>query len=363
LLTRVACRTDWGQVRAGFVDLRWQYWLAAVLLLIFAQVVSAMRWKYYTDQLRLPRSLGQLTGFYFIGMYFNLMLPTSVGGDVVRAWYLDGQSGRRVPAFASVFLDRLNGLVVLVALACLAVTLSPLPLPSWIVISVWSIAACGLLGLAGLHLFVRRASVRRQRPEVGSQRSEVGIRSAEQRPLTSDFRPPTRMEQLRTTLALFCLPRVLAATLLLSLCVQAVNVLIVWLIGQAIGAPIPATYYWVMVPMVTLLTLLPISVNGMGVREEATVLFLAPLGIASGTALTLSVLWFAVSASVSLLGGAVYFLGHFPKPVTPAAVSLSPCLPFSRRQGDEEKGRQGESCGPLGGDSDQGRAGQHRHAA
>src|SRR5205085_8235708 len=111
LLTRLAYRTDWDKVGAGFVDLRWEYWLAAALVLILAQVVSARRWQYYADELRLPRSLGQLTGFYFIGMYFNLMLPTSVGGDVVRAWYLDGQSGQRLPALASVVLDRLNGLV------------------------------------------------------------------------------------------------------------------------------------------------------------------------------------------------------------------------------------------------------------
>ncbi len=112
-------------------------------------------------------------------------------------------------------------------------------------------------------------------------------------------------------------------TLALSLLVQAGNVLVVWLIGQAIHAPVPAAYYWVMVPMVSLLTLLPISVNGMGVREEATILFLAPLGVAAGTALTLSVLWFAVSATVSLVGGAVYLLGQVSQRAVPAGGSAS----------------------------------------
>src|SRR5439155_7415572 len=107
-----------------------------------------------------------------------------------------------------------------------------------------------------------------------------------------------RISHPRAALRLFCQPRILMPTLLLSLCVQAANVLIVWLIGQAIHVPVPSAYYWVMVPMVTLLTLLPISINGMGVREEATALFLTPLGIAESAAVTLSVLWFAVSASV-----------------------------------------------------------------
>ena len=328
LLTRLALWTDWGPVRSSFADMRWEYWMAAVGLLIVAQVISAWRWKLYADRLGLARPLGRLTGFYFIGMFFNLMLPTSVGGDVVRAWYLDGQSGQRLPAFASVLLDRLNGLVVLVALACLAVTLSPLVLPAWITWSVWGVAAGGTLGLAGLLVVTRRA------PYMPSQASA----------------PASKLTQLRNMLGMFCQPRIPPGTLLLSVLVQAGNVGVVWLIGQAIHAPIPAAYYWVMVPMVSLLTLLPISVNGMGVREEATVLFLAPLGVAAGTALTLSVLWFAVSASVSLLGGVVYLLGHFSKLEAPARMAA-------------HAHTREVTCGSLGGDSDQGRAGQRRQAA
>src|SRR5262245_44722715 len=104
--------SDWERIRTAFAEMRLQYWLLAVGVLVVSQLLSAIRWRYFTDQLRFPRSLKQLTSFYFIGMYFNLMLPTSVGGDVVRAWYLDGGAGRRLAAFASVFLDRLNGLMV-----------------------------------------------------------------------------------------------------------------------------------------------------------------------------------------------------------------------------------------------------------
>jgi uncharacterized membrane protein YbhN (UPF0104 family) len=339
LLTRLACRTDWGQVQAGFAGLRWEYWLTAVVVLILAQVVSARRWKHYTDQLGLARSLGQLTGFYFIGMYFNLMLPTSVGGDVVRAWYLDGQSGRRLPAFASVILDRVNGLFALVALACVAVALSPLALPSWIIMGVWGALACGVLGIAGAQWFAQRAPAHHPEALEGDPN-----------------KPELRLAWLRTTLGLFCMPRSLIATLLLSLCVQAANVLVVWLIGQAIHVPIPDSFYWIMVPMVTLFTLLPISVNGMGVREEATVSLLAPLGIAEGAALTLSILWFAVHASVSLLGGVVYLLGHFPKPALPS-------LPEQRQADRAAERREEVTRGSFGGDSDQGRTGQHRRAA
>jgi uncharacterized membrane protein YbhN (UPF0104 family) len=65
------------------------------------------------------------------------------------------------------------------------------------------------------------------------------------------------------------LPRrgLLLSTTLLSLVVQAANVVLLWLIGLALQVPVPAAYYWVLVPVITLLTLLPISLGGIGVRD------------------------------------------------------------------------------------------------
>ena len=223
-------------------------------------------------------------------MYFNLLLPTSVGGDVVRAWYLDAGSGRRLAAFVAVFVDRFSGLVVLLGLACLGVVLSPLHLPAWIPLVCLDsrVRCCGRRGLGALDWH-------------GTANAWPGaLREIAARP-----------RALRA-------PRLVLGSTLLSLGVQAGNVILVWLVGRAIGAEVPGGYYWIMVPMVSLLTMLPVSINGMGVREGATALFLAHLGVPDGTAKTLALLWFAVFLAVSLLGGVVYLFGHFPKPVTPA---------------------------------------------
>src|SRR5205085_475716 len=116
------------------------------------QLVSTLRWQILARALGVGRPLRQLVGMYFIGMYFNLLLPSSVGGDVVRAWYLDGGSKRRLAAFASVFLDRLSGLLVLLAMACVALVLSPLALPAWVSLFVWGSVAVSLLALAAVPL-------------------------------------------------------------------------------------------------------------------------------------------------------------------------------------------------------------------
>jgi uncharacterized protein (TIRG00374 family) len=96
--------------------------------------------------------------------------------------------------------------------------------------------------------------------------------------------------------------------------VQGLNVAIVWLIGLAMGVSIPASYYWIAVPMVTLMTLLPISINGMGVREGGMILFLSPLGVPASTAMSLAFLWFSVFTAASLFGGLLYLVGGFQRP-------------------------------------------------
>ncbi len=292
LLTWIGLKMDWDKVGQAFAHLQAGYWFAALGLLIATQIVSAVRWGLYARALGFDAPTTRLSGYYFIGMYFNLLLPTSVGGDVVRIWYLNREQGRKFAAAAAVLLDRLNGLMVLVALACTAVVLSPLELPSWVPISVAGIVGagvCGVLGLALLHTLGK---------------------------LTGP-----RAEQLATVLTLLCKPMLTLQATLLSLFVQLANVVLVWFLAQGLGIEIALPYLAIAVPMVSLLTLLPISLNGMGVREWGTTLFLTPLGVPGDSAVILAFLWFAVYLTVSVLGGLVYLFGHFPKPESPAGSS------------------------------------------
>jgi uncharacterized membrane protein YbhN (UPF0104 family) len=323
LLAWIGWHTDWGQVRDAFAHLRIELWLGAVVVLVICQVASARRWQVLARELRFERSVPQLLAYYLIGMYFNLLLPTSVGGDVMRAWYLDGGSGRKLASFAAVLLDRINGLLVLIAMACVAMALSPLELPAWIPLSVWGIAAAAVTGLAGL--FVLR-SLR--------------------------LLPKARRKQMRTMLQAMRAPRALAEATALSMVVQVGNVILVWMIGLALNADVPLGYYFVFVPMVSLLTLLPVSVNGIGVREGGVALFLTPLGIAPTIAATLAFLWFLTFGAISLLGGVVHLCGAYPQPA-PASAGLA----------NSEPSEATDAHGPLGSHPDQGRAGQLDQAA
>src|SRR6266852_9185538 len=281
LVVWLVLRTDGQQLREATRHWRVEFWLASVGLYVVLQIISGLRWQLLTKPLGFQKSVFECVRFYFIAMFFNLFLPTSVGGDVVRAWYLDGGSGRKVSAFLTVLVDRLSGLMVLLALAGVGVILSPIHLESWISVGVWGGVGSIGAGLALAPWWLRWAG---------------------------------RFDKIRrlTEPAVNYLhrPLLIAGSMVLSLIIQSGNVALVWLVGLAIRAPIPASYYWIMVPMVTLLTLLPISLNGMGVREGGMILFLAPLGIPSATALSLSFLWFCVFVAVSLVGAGIYFFGN-----------------------------------------------------
>jgi uncharacterized protein (TIRG00374 family) len=312
----LAWRTDWIPVGLAFRHLRPELWLGAVGLFLLAQIASAVRWRLLAQPLGFHLPLRDFINFYFVGMFFNLLLPTAVGGDVVRAWYLDGGSGRRLAAFLSVFVDRFSGLLVLLGLACVADMFCPIALPFWVGTSVWATAGCAVVGLVSLPAANRYLAYRGNRNPADCERGCVSApRSVESGRVTLAQRLCARTLSLSHSLTLFLgRPRLLLTTTFLSLLVQGINVVLVWLIGRAIGAPVPASYYGIVVPMVTLLTLLPISVNGMGVREGGMVLFLAPLGIPSSTALSLALLWFSVFVAASLFGAGIYLFGNFCRP-------------------------------------------------
>jgi uncharacterized membrane protein YbhN (UPF0104 family) len=324
-------RIDWRQVASAFAQLEVSYWLLALGLYLLTQGVSAVRWQMLGHSLGLGGRWRDYLSHYFVGMFFNLVLPTSVGGDVVRAWYLGRKDdtprnksestslayasgstsshplGRKTAAFLSVLADRVNGFAVLIVVACLAALCSPISLPGWIAGIVAGMGAACLLGLAALPLLPKLRRLLPAHPRLTSLLDGADLCLSDRRSLVW--------------------------VTLLSLVVQVANVVLAWLIGEGMGLKVPPLYYGVLIPLVSILTLLPVSLNGMGLREFATIKLLDPLNVSSASAVTLSLLIFAVYAAASLLGGVVYLLGRSPR-------------------------FQMEASGhadPVGGDSDQGR--------
>lgn len=330
LVAVIAYNLDWTGVGGAFarLDLRW--WVAAVALYTGVQALSSYRWSLLAGLQGFGGPRRRYFAYYLVGMFFNLVLPTSVGGDVVRAWYLGRQreapaARARVAAVLSVLSDRVNGVLMLVALACGAAALSPGELPGWILGAVAGVGGCAAGGVAVLLLADR---VLARRPDWASNRWSGKLRGL-----------------ARATVMCSNRPGLFARVTALSFVVQVGNVLLFWLVGRGLGLPVGLVSWCVVVPLVTLVTLLP-SINGMGLREAALVVLLGPLGVAQADAVAVSVLAFSAVGAVSLAGLPVYLLGNFPR--------------FSAREASTE-GRGDEDT--VRRDPDQGREGQFKAAA
>lgn len=289
LFAILAWRLDWAQFGRAFVGMSPWPWLLACLVFVAAQLASSLRWWYLATPVGFDVPLGRTAAIYWVGMFFNLVLPTSVGGDVVRAWYLTRQSpqynSRWAEAFLCVFADRASGLAVLILVACVAALFTPLP-PwlAWICLALFAGLVVGLCCLPLLHLFTRL-------PLVG------GLAGKANELLAAYGKEPVTQ----------------GLALLLSVVVQGAGVVQLWLIGLALGLDVPFTHYAVVVPLVSLFMLLPISVGGHGLREAAMVLLMVPAGVPEGQAVTLALLWLASCALVASTGGLIYLVGPFPR--------------------------------------------------
>lgn len=287
LVTLLAWRMDWPQLGEAFARLDLGYWLGALLVFLLAQLLSSVRWQWIARPLGFDQPWSRFVALYYLGMFFNLVLPTSVGGDVVRAWYLGAPSGRRGAALLSVLAERASGLAVLILLACAAVVTVYDQVPPWMSWLTFTLGLGLVCGMALLPISPRLARL----PWLGSKLAPL-------LPIVRTYQADRRL---------------LVSTTGFSLLVQLASVAQVWLISQGLGLEISFGYLAVCVPLVSLLTLLPVSVNGMGLREAGLVLLLAPQGITAAQAVTLSLLQFAVLVAASSLGAGIYLAGAYPR--------------------------------------------------
>ena len=307
ILVWLVARMQWRPILDALAKTKLSWCLLALLLYCLAQLVSSLRWQVLAKALGFAERYDRYASLYFVGMFFSLFLPTSVGGDVVKAWYLDGRRGRVWLAALSVFSERFSGLLALLLIACFATLANPAGLPEWAPWFVWSTTGSALIALLSLPV--------------------LGQWNRRMRALAEG------LSFYRGHWTRWC------AAMGLSFLVQGSSVVQIWMLGKGLGLHAPMLAYAVAVPIVSLLTMLPTSINGLGVRELSLVGLMVPMGATEPGAVALGLLWLFITAAASLIGGGVYLTGE-----------------FSRSEGKVTNGS-------LGGDSDQGRAGQFGAAA
>ncbi|MCJ7686283.1 MAG: flippase-like domain-containing protein [Desulfobacteraceae bacterium] len=288
LLIWLFSRFDLKGVLVYVEDLQISIWVIACLMSLVAQVLSSMRWWILSNTFSFPGRWSTYLGFYFVGMFFNLFLSTGIGGDLFKIHFLSREKGRRFLAAFTVVGDRFFGLITMLFMGAAAVKIWPDLLPEPFADILYISALIILAALLGLPFF---------------QRVIKGIL-------------PGVSRHLAGLLILWQRPQRLLAVLGLSFCLQALGMGAVALLGAGIGIKLPLPFYFASLPLVVLVTLIPISFNGIGVREGAFIYFFGLKGVGAEPALSLGLLFFSVQVALSLLGGVAYAAGLHRRSIT-----------------------------------------------
>ncbi|MDQ4067882.1 MAG: flippase-like domain-containing protein [Actinomycetota bacterium] len=274
-------------------------WLAAgVAVYALAVFLSTVRWGQVLHALGIPSDLPPLLSHTLAGMFVSNFLPTTVGGDVLRVARLSAVNGRRHASIASVVVERLTGFLVLPFISLVALVGNPalLDLGRATRFAV-TLALVTLVALAAILLVV---SNRRLGARVASHRW-LGFVSTAHLGLTRLRRDPGAA----------------VGVLVSALAYQLTMVAGAWMAGHALGLEVGWSAMMAFVPIVAIAQVLPLSVNGLGLREGALVLLLAPLGVTAGQAVALGLLLYGMNMVVSLLGAPAFAVG--PRPARMAA--------------------------------------------
>jgi len=247
--------------------------VAAITVLAAGYVLCGLRWAWMAKGLGLPVSRRRKVRLYFLGMFASLFLPSTIGGDVVRGILLakgEGRAGIGLLAAASVVLDRVNGMYALVLLLTICLLFFDWPATVWfgwgaLLLGMWG----GLLLYPWLH-------------------ARLPARLARLQEL------PLHMPEFQ---------RMWWKSLPVSFLFQMLIVQAHFFLGMAVGLEMAWEAYAVMVGMVGLMAILPISLNGFGVREAGYVGFATYFGGSSEAATAMAALWVIVLAITALPGG------------------------------------------------------------
>ncbi|HLI81463.1 MAG TPA: lysylphosphatidylglycerol synthase transmembrane domain-containing protein [Candidatus Binataceae bacterium] len=266
---------------------RWWYFAATVAIYVAGQVMSAWRWQLLAAVLNMRGSFAEFLRYYFIGMFTNLFVPGLVGGDAARAFYLGRRHGKMGEAIASALADRGYGLMGLFWLAALiAITMNRGTLPPNVIdpiIAVGVVAFGAYLGspLIGRLIHLTPRPIRRA----------LGI-----------IAPYLHR------------PAAVLPAIVLSMILQASLAVCQYVLALGLGLHLPLSMFLLIVPISGVLASLPVTLNGLGLRETAYLFLFGLAGVSREDAIALGLLLFAAMMVGGLFGAIAFVTTEVPEP-------------------------------------------------
>ncbi len=271
---------DTDQLWKTLTQARLDLLLAALTLQLGSTTLSAYRWQLIMHNLNFGQSIYFYWRSYFKASFFNQGLPTSIGGDALKVLDVAGQGFRKRDALYGIMLDRITGLAALMWLNLVAYLLNPDLLPSPIHHLTLLLVVVSLVSFSAAY-YMRNLRWLDAYPQLRVAR--------------------TMSEKLHQAFLNNRIPLIGS-----SLLIPALAMLSVFMIGLALGLRYDLVTYFIIVPPAILLTIIPVSLAGWGIREGTLVALFSLIGANKATVLAMSILYGLMQIIVSLPGFIIY---------------------------------------------------------
>ncbi|MCX5666301.1 MAG: lysylphosphatidylglycerol synthase transmembrane domain-containing protein [Candidatus Omnitrophica bacterium] len=279
-------RDKYPQILKAFASTKVPIFLLGLLIFASAAVVGSVRLKLLIEAQGINVTFKEALSLTFIGYFFNNFLPTSIGGDVAKAYYLSKKTEKKAGAYASVFVDRVIGLFTMISMAFLALFF----VEEGVVDSTlrYIIYAITLGSIIFLVLMTNK-------------------KLAQKFSFLFFIINPIK-EKLRKVYEVIHQYQYQKTLMIKSFAISFVSQILFFtslgVVALSIGSRIPVKDLLIKMPIVSMMSLLP-SINGLGLREGSTVVLFGPL-IGSDKAFAMSILWLLILLCISIMGGLIY---------------------------------------------------------
>lgn len=298
LLALLYRKVEWADLRAVFLEMKGQWLAALYALLFFNTSISAFKWRQLllADRIHIPWH--SLIAKYLIASFFSMFLPSNIGGDAYRIYAVARKGSGTARSFASVLADRVSGFIAVVLLGFVFCLLARSHLPDQRILLIPVAAFLVLCAGVGVLLeqgFARRALHWRIIARVPKlQRFGTGLLDS--------------VLEYRRSPGLFV--RVMA----LSFLFQMNSIVCLFLLSRALGLEVQFRYFCMFVPIITLFETLPISINGIGVRDALYVYFYGSVGLEKHESLSLAIAYIFTTFIYCASGGVLFMLNKSSEP-------------------------------------------------
>jgi hypothetical protein len=290
LLYLVLREIDVTKLQAILHGSRWYLIAVAILLYCAGQMLCAYRWKLLMSPVRLDLPYWRVAALYFLGMFFNFFFPTLIGGDAVKIYYFSREAGEITRPTTTILMDRSTGMCALLLVAVVVAGVAKIHLAG---VALFPILL-GVFLLFGLANFILFFDPTYHLLAIVFQR----VRLAKLEELTKRFHAAFSSYRRSSD-------RLLAAVAL-SLVFDIAMISFVYLAAMAIDWTVPFKYFCVFIPITALISMVPVTLYGLGLREFSFVYLFSQVGVAREAGLLLAFLWLFVILVSSLPGAIIY---------------------------------------------------------